>query len=139
MELCDRPTTTTSADIGIVLHMYTCTVFTQCPDSGVELGRWVRSVLYGFINPRLHSDPAQGADPASGAEQMRSSKKFCLLQVEKFHILQDQSRLSVYTHTKEALSDPACEVEPYKFGGAQKAGQTLQSGQVICVYTEGQN
>ena len=29
-------------------------------------------------------------------------------------------------------------VEPYKFGGAQKAGQTPQLGQVICIYTEGQ-
>ena len=42
------------------------------------------------------------------------------------------------THTKKAVSDPACGVEPYKFGGAQKAGQTPQSGQVICVYTKGQ-
>ena len=29
-------------------------------------------------------------------------------------------------------------IEPYEFGGAQKAGQTPQSGQVICLYTEGQ-
>ena len=36
------------------------------------------------------------------------------------------------------MSDPACGVEPYKFGGAQKVGQTPQPGQVICVYTEGQ-
>ena len=52
------------------------TAFTQCPDSGVELGRWVRSVLRGFIDPRLHSDPTQGADPASGADRTSSSKKF---------------------------------------------------------------
>ena len=38
---------------------------------------------------------------------------------------------------KNVVSDPACGVEPYKFGGAQKAGQTPQSGQVICVYTAG--
>ena len=42
------------------------------------------------------------------------------------------------THTKKVVSDPACGVESYKFGGVQKAGQTLQSGQVIWVYTEGQ-
>ena len=58
--------------------------------------------------------------------------------MEKFHTLQGQTQLSVYTYTKKAVSDPACGVEPYKFGGAQKAGQTPQSGQVICVYTEGQ-
>ena len=44
----------------------------------------------------------------------------------------------LFTHTKKAVSDTACGVKPYKFRGAQKAGQTPQSGQVICVYTEGQ-
>ena len=57
--------------------------------------------------------------------------------MEKFHALQGQTQLSFYTH-KKAVSDPACGIEPYKFGGAQKAGQTPHVGQVICVYTEGQ-
>ena len=108
-----------------------------CPDARVEPGRWVRSILQGFIDPRLHSDPAHGADPTRGAEWMSSSMKFCVLHVEKLHTLRGQTRLSVYTH-KNAVSDPACGVEPYKFGGAQKAGQTPQSGQVICVYIEGE-
>ena len=61
--------------------------------------------------------------------------------MEKFHTLRGQTQLSIYTHThkKKAVSDPTCGVEPYKYGGAQKAGQTPpQVGQVICVYTEGQ-
>ena len=107
-----------------------------CPDARVEPGRWVRSILQGFIDPRLHSDPAHGADPTRGAEWMSSSMQFCVLHMEKLHTLRGQTRLSVYTH-KNAVSDPACGVEPYKFGGAQKAGQTPQSGQVICVYIEG--
>ena len=35
------------------------------------------------------------------------------------------------------MSEPASGVEPCSFGGAQKAGQTPQSGQVNSVYTEG--
>ena len=112
------------------------TAFTQCPDSGVEPGRWVRSILQGFIDPHLDSDPTHGTDPASGAERMSSSMKFCTLHLEKFHTLLGQTRLSVYT--QNMVSDPACGVEPYKFAGVQKAGQTPQVGQVLCVYTEGQ-
>ena len=89
----------------------------------------VRSVLWGFIELRFHSDPAQGADPASGAERTSSSKKFCSLHMEKFHTLRGRPSF-LFTHTKTAVPDPACGVEPYKFGGAQKAGQTPQSGQV---------
>ena len=43
----------------------------------------------------------------------------------------------LFIHTK--MWCQTCGVEPYKFGGAQNAGQTPQSGQVICIiYTEGQ-
>ena len=54
-----------------------------CPDARVEPGRWVRSILQGFIDPRLHSDPAHGADPTRGAEWMSSSMKFCVLHSGK--------------------------------------------------------
>ena len=47
----------------------------SAPIPGSNPGRWVRSVLQGFIDPLLHSDPANKADPASGAERTSSSKK----------------------------------------------------------------
>ena len=43
---------------------------------------------------------------------------------------------SVYTFLKSGVR-PRMR-GPYKFGGAQKAGQTPQLGQVICLYTKGQ-
>ena len=111
-------------------HKQTCcyptivTVFTQCPNSGVKPRRWVSSFLGGgggVIDPCLHSDPTQGADPATGTERMSSSTKFLLLHMEKFHTLRGQTRL-LFTHNKNAVSDPASGVESCSFGGAQKAG-----------------
>ena len=57
----------------------------------------------GFNDPRLHSDPAQGADPTSGPEGTISSKKFLLLHMEKFHTLRGQTQLSVYTHKESSV------------------------------------
>ena len=64
---------------------------------------------------------------------MKTNRHLCLLHMEKFH-----TQLSVYTHKNSSVRPHKCGVKPYKFGGAQKVGQTPQSGQVICVYTEGQ-
>ena len=128
----------------------TITVFTQCPDSGVEPGRWVRSILHDFIDLRLHSDPAQGADPTRGAEWMSSSMKFCVLHVEKFHTLRGQTWLSVYKkkmrgrtlqiwRSTKGGSDPAIGAGDCIYTKGQKAGLTPQSehcvNAVIYVHT----
>ena len=56
---------------GLLLTMFT-QWFTRWSDCGVEPGRWVRSVFWGCIDPRLHSDPVHGADPATGADRTRA-------------------------------------------------------------------
>ena len=53
-------------------HCKTVTVFTRWSDCGVEPGRWVRSVFWCCIDPRLHNDPIYGADPATGADRTRA-------------------------------------------------------------------
>ena len=53
-------------------ELLTYTVFTRWSDCGVEPGRWVRSVFWGCIDPRLHSNPVHGADPATGADRTRA-------------------------------------------------------------------
>ena len=105
----------------------------SAPIPGSNPRRWVRAFLQGFIDPRLHSDPAHGADPTRGAEWMSSSMKFCVLHVEKFHTLGGGGARDpgfLFTNKNNAVSDPTCGVEPYKFRirGAQKAGQTRKWG-----------
>ena len=124
---------------------------------------WRRFCSYVQYLPRLHSAPIPGSNPGGGSdpscgvsltrvytviplkEQTPQAGQIERAQVRNFSWYTWKSSIHcagktsfLFTHAKKAESDPACGVEPYKLGGAQKAGQTPQSGQVICVYTEGQ-
>ena len=112
----------------------------SAPIPGLNPGRWGRSVLRGFSDPRLRSDPTHGADPASGAERTSSSTKFHSHATRgKVPYIAGQTRLSVYQkiYMKKAVSDPACG-RTLRIWRSTKGGSDPASGQVICVYIEGQ-
>ena len=88
--------------------------FTQCPDSGVKPGKWVRSVLQGFHwHAFVHSDPTQEQTPQAG-------------QIERAQVRNDLA-----THGKVpyiAGADPAFCLHTQKKPGVRPRmrGRTLQ-------------
>ena len=107
----------------------TYTAFTQCPDSGVEPGRWVRSVYSCGVSLTCVYTviPLKEQTPQVGQNEQAQGRNFsCYTWKSSIHC---GCRPSFrFTHTNKAVSDPACGVEPYKFGGAQKMGQTPAIG-----------
>ena len=74
-----------------------------------------------FIDPRLHSDPAHGADPEVGQIEWAQVRNFsCYTWKSSIHCGGRPSFL--FTQKKKAVSDPTCGVEPYKFGGVLTNG-----------------
>ena len=102
--------------------------------SGVEPGRWVRSVLRGFIDPRLHSDPTQGADPIQDLVRHLScyshgkvpyiagaDPAFCLhTQISGVRPRMWGRTLQIWRSTKGG-SDPAIGAGDFRLGGSDPA------------------
>ena len=129
-----------SSDLAHMQH-FTYTTFTHCPDSGVEPGRWVRSVFGGgggggegcSLTCVYSVIPLKEQTLQAGQNEQAQVRNFaCYTWKSSIHCGGRPGFL--FTHIKKVVSD----LEPYNFGGAQKVGHTPQSGQVICVYTEGQ-
>ena len=94
----------------------TCSVFTQCPDSGVEPGRWVRSVLWGISLTRVYTVILLMKQTLQvGQDERAQVGNFsCYTWKSSIHCRGRPSFL--FTHKKKAVSDPAC------------GGRTLQIG-----------
>ena len=86
------------------INLNCLTAFTQGPDSRVGPGRWVRSVLRGVSLTRVYTViPLTEQTPQVGQIERAQVRNFSCYTWEKFHTLQGQTKLSVYTHTKSGV------------------------------------
>ena len=116
-------------------HKQTCcyptivTVFTQCPNSGVEPRRWVSSFLGGGGGvghwPVFTQWSHSRSRPRNWGRTNELKYKISLATHGKVPYIAGADPASVYTQQKRGVT--ASGVESCSFEGAQKAGQTPQS------------